>query len=98
MKRDNNIIRLTNSETGEVFYFTKDYYVQICIGCTQSAMPLIKVGKSVRFPRSPRTALPLSVSMLFPVLSFYLFQSYSSFSQLTPFSQAPLTIFGAIMA
>ena len=44
MKRDNNIIRLTNSETGEVFYFTKDYYVQICIGCTQSAMPLIKVG------------------------------------------------------
>lgn len=51
MKRDNNVIRLTNSETGEVYYFTKDYYVQICIGCTQSAMPLIKVGKSVRFPQ-----------------------------------------------
>ena len=31
--------------TGEVKYFTKDTYVQNCIGCTQSAMPLIKANK-----------------------------------------------------
>lgn len=51
MKRDNNVIQITNTETGEVHYFTKDTYVQHCIGCTQSAMPLIKAGKSVRFPQ-----------------------------------------------
>lgn len=47
MKKDNNLIRITNSETGEVFYFTKDYCIKMRIGCTQSAMPLIKDGNSV---------------------------------------------------
>lgn len=46
MKRDNNVIRITNTETGEVRYFTKDTYVQIYISCSQTAMPLIKAGKS----------------------------------------------------
>lgn len=46
MKRDNNVIRITNTETGEVRYFTKDTYVQIYIRCSQAAMPLIKAGKS----------------------------------------------------
>lgn len=46
MKKNNNVIRITNLENGEVKYFTKDSYVQIHIGCTQTAMPLIKAGKS----------------------------------------------------
>lgn len=46
MKKDNNIIRITNNETGEVKYFTKDTYVQNYVGCSQTAMPLIKAGKS----------------------------------------------------
>lgn len=46
MKRDNNIIKVTNTKTGEVRYFLKDTYVQYWIGCSQTAMPLIKGGRS----------------------------------------------------
>ena len=46
MKKNNNVIKITNLENGEVKYFTKDTYVQIYIGCTQTAMPLIKAGRS----------------------------------------------------
>lgn len=50
MKRDNNIIRVTNEQTGEVRYFTKDYYVMIWTGASQAALPLIKSGASRKFP------------------------------------------------
>ncbi len=46
MKKNNNVIRITNTETGEIKYFTKDTYVQNYIGCSQTSMPLIKAGKS----------------------------------------------------
>ena len=49
MKKDNNVIQITNNETGEVKYFTKDTYVQNYIGCSQTAMPLIKAGKSKQY-------------------------------------------------
>lgn len=49
MKKDNNLIRITNSETGEVKYFTKDTYVQNYIGCTQASLPSIKAGTSKKF-------------------------------------------------
>ena len=49
MKKDNNVIRITNMETGEIKYFTKDTYVQNYIGCSQTAMPLIKAGKSRQY-------------------------------------------------
>lgn len=49
MKRDNNLIKLTNLETGEYKYFTSDTYVMVHIGCSQGAMPQIKSGRSLKF-------------------------------------------------
>lgn len=49
MKKDNNVIQITNEENGEVKYFTKDTYVQNYIGCSQTAMPLIKAGRSKQY-------------------------------------------------
>lgn len=49
MKKDNNVIRITNLETGEVRYFTKDHYVMLYVGCSQAAMPTIKAGRSRDF-------------------------------------------------
>ena len=42
MKRDNNVIRITNLETGDVYYFTKDYCIKFFIGYNQSDIALIK--------------------------------------------------------
>ncbi len=50
MKRDNNLIKLTNLKTGECNYFTNDSYVMVYIGCSQGALPQIKSGKSLKFP------------------------------------------------
>ena len=49
MKRDNNLIQITNTQTGEVRYFTKDSYAQSYIGCSVTAMPAIKGNKSRDF-------------------------------------------------
>ena len=49
MKKDNNVIKITNLKNNEVRYFTKEYYVMIYIGCSQAAMPNIKAGKSRDF-------------------------------------------------
>lgn len=49
MKKDNFIILITNTETGEHAYFTKDSYVQLYIGCSQSSIPQIKTGTSMKF-------------------------------------------------
>lgn len=46
MKRNNNLIKISNIETGEVRYFTKDSYVQHYVACSQSAVTAIKTGKS----------------------------------------------------
>lgn len=50
MKKDNNVIQITNMKTSEVRYFTKDSYVQYYVGCTQAAMPLLKANCSKKFP------------------------------------------------
>lgn len=49
MKKNNNIIKITNTENGEIRYFTKDTYIQNYIGCSQTAMPLIKAGRSRQY-------------------------------------------------
>lgn len=51
MKQNNNLIKVTNTETGECKYFTGDAYVMIYIGCSQGAMPQIKSGKSAKFAK-----------------------------------------------
>ena len=48
-KYSNDLIQITNNETGEVKYFTKDTYIQNYIGCSQTAMPLIKAGRSKQY-------------------------------------------------
>lgn len=50
MKKDNYLIKITNEDTGEYRYFTKDYYVMIWTGASQAALPLIKCGASRKFP------------------------------------------------
>lgn len=45
-KFNNDLIKITNLQNGEVRYFTKDAYIQIYIGCSQAAMPAIKAGRS----------------------------------------------------
>ena len=49
MKKNNNLIKLTNLSTGEVHYFTKDSYVIRTIGCSQLAMPTIKFNRSPKY-------------------------------------------------
>ena len=51
MKRDNNLIVITNLQTGEKKYFTKDKYVMEWIGCSDKALPTIKSNSSSKFSR-----------------------------------------------
>ena len=49
MKWNNNIIRITNKETGEVRYFLKDEYVRIWLGISQAGLTGLKSGKSRKY-------------------------------------------------
>ena len=49
MKRDNNLIKITNMKTGESRYFTKDSIAQSWIGASQSTMVGIKANNSNKF-------------------------------------------------
>lgn len=49
MKRDNNLIKITNNKTGESRYFTKDSIAMSWIGCSLSSMQLIKGNNSPKF-------------------------------------------------
>ena len=51
MKRDNNLIVITNLQTGEKKYFTKDKYMMEWIGCSDKALPTIKSNSSSKFSR-----------------------------------------------
>lgn len=51
MKRDNYLIKITNTENGEVKYFTKDNYVLVYIGASQGALAGIKSGNSRDFSK-----------------------------------------------
>lgn len=46
MKKNNNLIKITNIEKNEVKYFTKDSYVIRYIGCTQGSLASIRSGHS----------------------------------------------------
>lgn len=50
MKTNNNLIKVTNTDTGEYRYFTKDSYVMLWTGISQAALPTIKCGTSRKFP------------------------------------------------
>ena len=45
------IIVITNLQTGEKKYFTKDKYVMELIGCSDKALPTIKSNSSSKFSR-----------------------------------------------
>ena len=49
MKRDNNLIKITNIMSGESRYFTKDSIAQSWIGASQTSMTLIKANNSSKF-------------------------------------------------
>lgn len=49
MKIDNRLIKITNKDSGEYRYFTKDSYVQLYIGCSQSSIPQIKTGATLKY-------------------------------------------------
>lgn len=49
MKRDNNLIRITNTKTNESRYFTKDSIAMGWIGCSLTSMPLVKSNNSPKF-------------------------------------------------
>lgn len=49
MKRDNNLIKITNTMSGESRYFTKDSIALSWIGASQTSMPLIKANNSSKF-------------------------------------------------
>jgi len=51
MKQNNNLIKLTNTETGEYKYFTKDSYVYGYIGCGNQMLPAIKNGTSKTYKK-----------------------------------------------
>lgn len=51
MKINNFLIRVENTETGEVGYFTKDTYVARFCGCSVTAVNAIKAGFSKHFPQ-----------------------------------------------
>lgn len=50
MKRDNNLIKITNNVTGESRYFTKDIYVCKWIGCSTSSLIGITSNNSRKYP------------------------------------------------
>lgn len=49
MKRDNNLIKITNGKTGESRYFTKDSLAMAWIGCSITSMPLVKANNSPKY-------------------------------------------------
>lgn len=49
MKKDNNLIKITNVLTKEVRYFTKDSYVREYIGCSVTALTQLKSGGSPKY-------------------------------------------------
>lgn len=51
MKRDENLICVTNKDTGESRFFTKDAYAALWIGCSPAGLNLIKVGSTRKFPQ-----------------------------------------------
>ena len=50
MKRDNNLIKITNKVTGEARYFTKDFYVCKWVGCTTTSLTGIISNNSRKYP------------------------------------------------
>ena len=50
MKKDNNLIKVTNKVTGEARYFTKDIYVCKCIGCSTTSLIGIISNNSRKYP------------------------------------------------
>lgn len=46
MKKNNNLIKITNTFNNEIKYFTKDSYVMKYIGCSQGALALIRSNNS----------------------------------------------------
>ena len=51
MKRNNNLIVITNLNNGTKKYFTKDKYVCEWIGCSDKALPTDKNNTSLKFSR-----------------------------------------------
>jgi len=49
MKKDNKLIFITNLDTKESRWFTKDSYVQQWIGCSTSSLPMIKANTSAKY-------------------------------------------------
>ena len=49
MKRDNFLMKFTNTDTGESRYFTKDSYAQQWIGCSISGLSQIKSQTSLKY-------------------------------------------------
>lgn len=49
MKTNNNLIKITNLDTGEFRYFTKDSYVQAYIGCSVTALLQVRGNKSLKY-------------------------------------------------
>lgn len=49
MKKDNFLIKITNEDTGEYRYFTKDSYVQAWTGCSVTALLQIRGNKSLKY-------------------------------------------------
>lgn len=54
MKRDNNLIVVTDLKNGKKKYFTKDKYVCEFIGCSSIALPKVKANKSDKFSKDWR--------------------------------------------
>ena len=50
MKKNNNLIRVSNKVTGEARYFTKDFYVCKWIGCSPTSLIGITSNNSRKFP------------------------------------------------
>lgn len=46
MKQNNNLIKITNTQTNEVRYFTKNNHVCSYIGCGLLTLGMIKQGRS----------------------------------------------------
>ena len=49
MKKDNNLIKVTNKVTGEARYFTKDFYVCKWVGCTTTSLTGIISNNSRKY-------------------------------------------------
>ena len=49
MKKDNNLIKVTNKVTGEARYFTRDFYVCKWVGCTATSLTGIISNNSRKY-------------------------------------------------